>query len=119
MNPRVLGLAEMMNFPAVCNGDAAVLQMIEAAQLSGKVVDGHAPQLNGKQLNAYIAAGVNSDHECTELCEAYEKLSLGQYIMIRQGTAGKILRLYFRFSKVKPILDVCLLPTINTPESWQ
>lgn len=89
MNPRVLGLAEMMNFPAVCNGDAAVLQMIEAAQLSGKVVDGHAPQLNGKQLNAYIAAGVNSDHECTELCEAYEKLSLGQYIMIRQGTAGK------------------------------
>lgn len=88
-NPRVVGLAEMMNYPAATAGDSAVLEMIEIAQRHGKVVDGHAPRLSGKLLNAYVAAGVDSDHECSELSEAYEKLSLGQYIMIRQGTAGR------------------------------
>lgn len=88
-NPRVIGLAELMNYPAATAGDPTVLKMIDIAQSYGKIVDGHAPRLRGKLLNAYVAAGVDSDHECSELSEAYEKLSLGQYIMIRQGTAGR------------------------------
>lgn len=88
-NPRVLGLAEMMNFPGAVGGDGEIIKMILSAENSGKVTDGHAPGLGGKSLNAYAAAGVMSDHECTTAEEALEKLSLGQYIMIRQGTAGR------------------------------
>ena len=88
-NPRVLGLAEMMNFPGTVGGDGEIIKMILSAENSGKVTDGHAPGLGGKGLNAYAAAGVMSDHECTTAEEALEKLSLGQYIMIRQGTAGR------------------------------
>ena len=88
-NPRVLGLAEMMNFPATLMGDEEILEMILSSQSVGKTVDGHAPGLSGNRLNAYVASGVNSDHECTNFDEALEKLSLGQYIMIRQGTAGR------------------------------
>lgn len=88
-NPRVLGLAEMMNFPGTVGGDGEIIKMILSAENSGKVTDGHAPGLGGKSLNAYAAAGVMSDHECTTAEEALEKLSLGQYIMIRQGTAGR------------------------------
>ncbi|MCQ4022659.1 MULTISPECIES: adenine deaminase [unclassified Ruminococcus] len=88
-NPRVLGLAEMMNFPATIGGDEEIIKMILSAENEGKAVDGHAPGLSGKSLNAYVAAGVMSDHECTTTQEALEKLSIGQYIMIRQGTASK------------------------------
>lgn len=88
-NPRVLGLAEMMNFPGTVGGDGEIIKMILSAENSGKVTDGHAPGLGGKSLNAYAAAGVMSDHECTTAEEALEKLTLGQYIMIRQGTAGR------------------------------
>ncbi len=88
-NPRVLGLAEMMNFPGTVGGDGEIIKMILSAENIGKVTDGHAPGLSGKSLNAYAAAGVMSDHECTTAEEALEKLSLGQYIMIRQGTAGR------------------------------
>lgn len=88
-NPHVLGLAEMMNFPGTVGGDGEIIKMILSAENSGKVTDGHAPGLGGKSLNAYAAAGVMSDHECTTAEEALEKLSLGQYIMIRQGTAGR------------------------------
>ncbi|MGN0441225.1 MAG: adenine deaminase [Acutalibacteraceae bacterium] len=88
-NPRVLGLAEMMNFPGTVGGNGEIIKMILSAENSGKVTDGHAPGLGGKSLNAYAAAGVMSDHECTTAEEALEKLSLGQYIMIRQGTAGR------------------------------
>ena len=91
-NPRVLGLAEMMNFPGTVGGDGEIIKMILSAENSGKVTDGHAPGLGGKGLNAYAAAGVMSDHECTTAEEALEKLSLGQYIMIRQGTAGRNLK---------------------------
>ena len=91
-NPRVLGLAEMMNFPGTVGGDGEIIKMILSAENSGKVTDGHAPGLGGKSLNAYAAAGVMSDHECTTAEEALEKLSLGQYIMIRQGTAGRNLK---------------------------
>jgi adenine deaminase len=86
---RVLGLAEMMNFVGTVNADPEVLLKIKAAKDARKFVDGHAPGLSGHSLNAYAAAGVESDHECTTVREAEEKLSLGQRIMIRDGTAGR------------------------------
>ncbi|WP_322987390.1 amidohydrolase family protein, partial [Dehalococcoides mccartyi] len=81
--PNVTGLGEMMNFPGVLFAVPSVLDKIEAA--SGKVLDGHAPGLSGKDLNAYISAGIHSDHECIHLDEAKEKLARGMYIMIREG----------------------------------
>ncbi len=87
--PRILGLAEMMNYPGVLFKDPDVLNKIKDAKAAGKVVDGHAPLLSGKDLDAYVAAGVESDHECSNLKEAVEKLSKGQYIMIREGTAAR------------------------------
>jgi adenine deaminase len=86
---RFLGLAEMMNFPGVIQADAAVLQKIALARSAGKPVDGHCPGLSGKALNAYLAAGIASDHECTTADEAHEKLAGGMYIMVREGTAAK------------------------------
>jgi adenine deaminase len=91
-NKRVLGLAEMMNYPGVLRKDPEVLKKIQAAQKMGKAVDGHAPLLSGKELNAYIAAGGESDHECTRREEAEEKLRLGMWLMIREGSASKNLR---------------------------
>lgn len=88
-DPRVLGLAEMMNAYGVVHNDEAVLAKLAAAQAHGKCVDGHAPGLSGGELNAYIAAGVGSDHECAAPDEALEKLRRGQYIMIREGTAAR------------------------------
>lgn len=88
-HPRIVGLAEMMNFPGVISGDKDVLEKIMLARNAQKTVDGHAPRLYGKYLQAYIGAGVGSDHECTDVREALEKLRLGMYIMIREGTAAK------------------------------
>jgi adenine deaminase len=82
----VLGLAEMMNFPGVVAGDPGVLAKIRAARAAGVAIDGHAPGLNGPRLNAYVAAGVGSDHECTTPEEAREKLRLGMYLMIREAS---------------------------------
>ncbi len=87
-NPRVLGLAEMMNYQGVFDSDADVLKKLTAAQIHQLKIDGHAPGLQNNNLNAYIASGVGSDHECSELQEAMEKLKRGQYIMIREGTAA-------------------------------
>ena len=86
--PRVQGLAEMMNYVGVVNGDDQVIEKIVAAQAHHKKIDGHAPGLTGNALNAYVAAGVYSDHECYSLPEAVEKLQRGQVIMIREGTAA-------------------------------
>ena len=86
---RVSGLAEMMNFVGVVAGDQQVLEKIVAAQAHHKKIDGHAPDLTGKELNAYIAAGVYSDHECSNVEDALNKLERGQYIMIREGTAAR------------------------------
>ena len=88
-NERVLGLAEMMNAYGVIQNEPDCIQKLSQTQQCGKLVDGHAPGLSGKALNAYVTAGVTSDHECSELEEAKEKLSRGQWIMIRQGTAAK------------------------------
>ncbi|AII60838.1 adenine deaminase [Dehalococcoides mccartyi] len=85
--PNVTGLGEMMNFPGVLFGVPSVLDKIIAA--TGKVMDGHAPGLSGKDLNAYISAGIHSDHECIHLAEAKEKLARGMYIMIREGSSEK------------------------------
>ena len=86
---RVEGLAEMMNYVGVANADEQVLEKIVAAQAHHKKIDGHAPGLSGNDLNAYIAAGVYSDHECSTVEDAIAKLERGQYIMIREGTAAR------------------------------
>ncbi len=88
-HPRVQGLAEMMNVPGVLGGDPQPLEKLAAAQLLDRRIDGHAPDLSGESLNAYIAAGVSSDHECWNLQDAIAKLERGQYIMIREGTAAR------------------------------
>jgi adenine deaminase len=86
-HPRILGLAEMMNFPGLLAADPEILKKIEVFR--DKVLDGHAPGLSGKGLAAYVAAGIASDHECTSLEEAREKLRMGMHIMIREGSAAK------------------------------
>lgn len=91
-NKKVLGLAEMMNYVGVINGDKNVLSKIVTSQAHHKKIDGHAPELSGNELNAYIAAGVYSDHECSTFENALEKLRKGQFIMIREGTAAHNLK---------------------------
>ena len=86
---RVLGLAELMNSYGTVKADAGILEKVGAALASGKLVDGHAPFLGGTGLNAYVTAGVTSDHECSDIEEAREKYARGQWIMVREGTAAK------------------------------
>lgn len=83
----VVGVAEMMNYPGVLDRNGDVLARIAIA--GGKRVDGHAPRLSGKDLNAYIAAGIASDHESSSLEEAREKLQRGMYVMIREGSVAR------------------------------
>ena len=85
-NPKVLGLAEMMNFPGVVGGDEDVLSKIETAASRGRVIDGHAPGLMGQDLVAYAAAGIRSDHESTEIEEALAKAALGMLVQVREGS---------------------------------
>ena len=87
--PRVQGLAEMMNSYGVIHNDAEVVSKIVASQAHHKKIDGHAPGLQGKDLDTYVAAGVYSDHECSTVEDAIAKLERGQYIMIREGTAAR------------------------------
>lgn len=82
----------MMNYVGVINGDKNVLSKIVTSQAHHKKIDGHAPELSGNDLNAYIAAGVYSDHECSTFENALEKLRKGQFIMIREGTAAHNLK---------------------------
>jgi len=83
----IIGLGEVMNFPGVLSGDRNLLAKIDLAK--GKVVDGHAPGVSGKNLTAYIAAGIYSDHESVSLNEAKDKLRQGMYLMIREGSSEK------------------------------
>ena len=85
----VLGLAEMMDMPGVLEGDEQVLAKIVATQCRGLVVDGHAPGLTGRDLCAYVTAGVMSDHECTTIEEARQRIRLGMWLMIREGSAAR------------------------------
>jgi len=87
---RILGLGEVMNFPSVLKGDPATLEKIAVA--GHRVVEGHAPGLTGKQLSAYISVGIRSDHECTSLEEAEEKLRKGMHIMIRESSPARNLK---------------------------
>ena len=91
-NIRVLGLAELMNSYGTVRNDKEIISKILGAQDHGRIIDGHAPGLSGRDLNAYVAAGVGSDHECSTAEEAIEKLKRGQWIMIREGTAAKNLK---------------------------
>ncbi len=88
--PEILGLAEVMNFPGVIQGDEEVLEKLAA--FDGRVIDGHCPRLSGLPLNAYAAAGIGSDHESSEIEEAREKLRLGMTVFLREGTAARNLR---------------------------
>jgi len=89
-NPWVLGLAEMMNYPGVIHGDPGVLAKLKMA--AGRVIDGHAPAVRGRDLQAYASSGIMSDHECTTADEAAEKLRNGLYVMVREGSQTRNLR---------------------------
>ena len=109
--PRVQGLAEMMNFPGIIGADDHTVSKIVASQKHHKKIDGHAPGLSGKDLNAYIAAGVYSDHECADLADATEKLRRGQFIMIREGTAARNLDALLPLIKSEGYFDRCMFCT--------
>ncbi len=109
-NSRVLGLAEMMNYPGVLGKDPKIMKKIKDAHAHRKVVDAHGPLLSGKDLDKYISAGILNEHECTNSKEAIEKLKKGQRIMIRQGTAAKdLVSLLPLFDE--PYCQRCLLVT--------
>src|SRR6266849_4419746 len=84
---RIAGVAELMNYPGVYLGAESELAKIAAGK--GKVIDGHAPGLRGKNLNAYVLAGVRSDHESTDVDEAREKLRLGMHVLLREGSTER------------------------------
>ena len=107
---RILGLAEMMNYPGVIYDDAPTMDKINACTAKNKPVDGHAPLLSGKDLDKYISAGINSDHECSDASEAFEKLSKGQWIMIREGSAAKNLEKLLPLFE-SPYYQRCILAT--------
>lgn len=91
-HPRVLGLAEVMDFPSIVNLNEEMLKKIVNAKLNGSIIDGHAAGLSKEELNVYAAAGIYADHECITLDEAKNRLELGMYLMIREGTAAKQLK---------------------------
>ncbi len=87
--PRVIGVAEMMNYPGVLFQDEEVVRKICLARESGVPIDGHAPGVSGKDLQAYIGSGIFSDHECATAAEALEKLSSGMFLFMREGSTAK------------------------------
>ena len=87
--PFIYGLGEFMNYPGVLGKDPEVMKKLEAARAAGKVIDGHAPSTSGKGLNAYICAGITTDHECVTPEEAREKVSKGMYVHLREGSATR------------------------------
>jgi adenine deaminase len=85
----VYGLGEFMNFPGVVNADKDVIKKLEAAHDNNKIIDGHAPSLSGKALNAYICGGISTDHECVDIDEINEKISKGMYVHLRHGSSTR------------------------------
>ena len=110
-HPRVQGLAEMMNFPGILAADGATVAKIVASQAHHKKIDGHAPGLSGKDLNAYISAGVYSDHECADMEDAMLKLRRGQFIMVREGTAARNLEALLPLIQSERYFDRCMFCT--------
>ena len=108
--PRVLGLAELMNSYGTVRADEKILQKICDCTAAGKRIDGHAPFLSGEELNAYVVAGVQSDHECSDIHEAMEKLRRGQYIMVREGTAAQNMESLLPLFR-EPYCSRCMLVT--------
>lgn len=104
-HPQALGLAEVMNMPGVLYGDPTVLEKI--ASFEGKPIDGHSPLLRGNALSAYLAAGISSCHECTELDEAREKVSKGMSVWIREGSVAKDL------DTLIPLLSMATSPSLG------
>lgn len=88
-HPRVLGLGELMDYPAVIGGADHVIEKIKLAQDNHKIIDGHGPLIDGSQLNAYVSAGVRTEHECESVEEMMNRLRLGMYILIREGSAAR------------------------------
>lgn len=109
-HPRVLGLAEVMDYPGVIARDANVMEKIAAAHRHGLPVNGHAPLLSGKELDRYISAGIRDDHECSSAEEAMERIRKGQRIMIRQGTAAQNLNALLPLFE-EPWAHRCMLVT--------
>jgi len=107
--PRVLGLGEVMNYPGILRGDESLLTMIELFRHKYKKIDGHAPGVRGKELNAYSAAFIKSDHESTTAEEAYEKLSCGMQVLMRYGSGEKDLLnlLPIVNERTQPYLSYC------------
>ena len=110
-HPRVQGLAEMMNFPGIISADGDTVAKIVASQAHHKKIDGHAPGLTGHDLNAYVSAGVYSDHECADLDDAMLKLKLGQFIMIREGTAARNLEALMPLIQDQKTFSRCMFCT--------
>ena len=108
-----LGLAEMMNYPGVINGDPKVLEKIQL--YLGKHIDGHAPLLSGKELNAYISAGIATDHEASNAAEALEKLSKGLRIFIREGSVSKDMKALASILNEKTAPYICLCTDDRNP----
>lgn len=109
-NPRVLGLAELMNAYGTVHADPDILDKVMDAKAAGKIIDGHAPGMKGRPLNAYAAAGVQADHECSHAQEGLEKLRCGQWIMIREGTAAQNLEALMPLCKA-PYYHRCMFVT--------
>lgn len=114
-SPWVLGLAEMMNYPGVIWGDEGTLDKL--ALFEGRVLDGHIPGVKGRELNAYVAAGIMSDHECTTVEEALEKLRLGMTVFIREGTTTQNLRPLLPMVKPENHHRLCLCTDDRQPSS--
>ncbi|MFN4260641.1 MAG: adenine deaminase [Gemmataceae bacterium] len=114
--PRVLGLAEVMDFPAVLHGSAPVLEKVRAAHERQRAVDGHAPALAGRDLLAYVAAGIRSDHESTTIEEAKAKAALGMLLQIREGSAGRNLDTFLPLLAGDELGDWCLCSDDIHPE---
>ena len=89
---RILGLGELMSYPAVISGDEEIVDKIKLAREHGKLIDGHGPEIKDKELNAYVAAGVLTEHECSTVEEMLNRLRLGMYILVREGSAARNLK---------------------------
>ncbi|MQW86836.1 adenine deaminase [Sinorhizobium saheli] len=106
-HPKVIGLAEFMNFPGVLHKDPVCLAKLDAFQ--GGHIDGHAPLLRGKDLNGYLATGIRTDHECTTAEEALEKIRKGMHILVREGSVSKDLHALMPIitERLSPYLALC------------
>ena len=110
----VRGLAEVMDFPAVLNGEASMLEKIILSQQANLVIDGHCAGLNSHQITGYRAAGIHTDHECVTAQEASDRVEQGMYVLIREGSAAKTYVIYCLLSMQQMLAVLAFVPMINT-----